>query len=83
MNKYTSPFIIILTLTLVVCASTAFSKISLTAMHSNQGYTTDYLYQFSSTYSYRWATIRVDFPIEYILSSFQNTLDCWVSNSGI
>ena len=73
--------IAVIVLLLLIPAS-AFSMRSLTAKHSNQGYITDYLFSLSTQYSYPWATARIDFPIEYALSNFQLTLDCWVSNSG-
>jgi len=53
-----------------VIGSAILSSTSLTARHSNQGYVTDYTFQFQPTYSYAHATVRIGFPVEYSLSSF-------------
>lgn len=81
--KYFNKKVGLLLLTcLLFTLSAKLTLTSLTAKHSNQGYNTDYIFSFSTAYTYKWAHARIDFPIEYSLSSFQMALDCWISNSS-
>ena len=55
---------------LLILSSAKLSLPSLKLQHSNQGYTTDYLFQFTPEYPYLSSTIRIGFPIDFTLSDF-------------
>lgn len=68
--------------TLLFLSSAKLSLPSLKLQHSNQGYVTDYLFQFTPEYPYLSSAIRIGFPIDFILSDFQQELECYTSQSG-
>jgi hypothetical protein len=77
--------VLALLMLILVMASRVEGKLSqnsLTARHSNAAMQTDYTFQFKSTYSYESAAVRIGFPLEYDLSTFEQNLRCLISNSG-
>ena len=79
-RKNKLPIFIILSILLVYASAFTYSNFELT--DSNQGADSHYIFSFTPSLSYDNVEVTITFPIEYLVSSFAGSLQCFFSRTG-
>lgn len=83
LNKEYGLLFLIFILTQLILYSNSMENSNLEFTDSNQGANSNYIFSFTPSLSYTYVDVVITFPIEYSISSFTGSLECFYSNTGV